>query len=125
MGKYHFAGLNHSEVITSRNIHGTNALETPKVETFWEKLVDNFRDPLIKILCVALSITLLLAFFGYASWLEGIGIAVAVFLATFVSTYSEFKNETTFQELQKRASLQLCRVYRYILFIIAYIFLFS
>jgi Ca2+-transporting ATPase len=112
MGRYHFAGLSNTEVITSRSIHGTNALDTPKVETFCEKLLDNFRDPLIKILCIALTITIVLAFFGYSSWLEGIGIAVAVFLATVVSTYSEFKNESSFQELQKRASLQLCRVYR-------------
>jgi hypothetical protein len=48
---------------------------------------------LIKILCVALSITLFLAFLGYAEWIEGLGIAAAVFLATFVSTYSEYKNE--------------------------------
>jgi magnesium-transporting ATPase (P-type) len=112
MGRYHFAGLSDTEVIVSRSIHGTNALDTPTVENFWQKLVDNFRDPLIKILCVALTITLVLAFFGYSSWLEGFGIAVAVFLATFVSTYSEYKNESSFQELQKRASLQLCRVYR-------------
>ena len=51
----------------------------------------NFEDPLVKILMVALGITLTLALFGYADWIEGIGIGVAVFLATFVATYSEFK----------------------------------
>lgn len=45
----------------------------------------------MKVLLAALSVTLLLAFFGYASWIESLGIAVAVFLATFVSTYSEHK----------------------------------
>ena len=35
---------------------------------------------------------------GYAEWFEGVGIALAVFLATFVATYSEFKNEESFQK---------------------------
>ena len=59
--------------------------------SFWEKLLENLDDPLVKILCVALGITLTLAFFGYADWIEGIGIAFAVFIATFVATYSEHK----------------------------------
>ncbi len=61
---------------------------------------------------VALGITLVLAFFGYADWIEGIGIAVAVFLATFVATYSEFKNEASFQELQEKASRSQNNVFR-------------
>lgn len=37
-----------------------------------------------------MAVTLTLAFFGYAEWVEGVGIGVAIFLATFVATYSEF-----------------------------------
>lgn len=61
---------------------------------------------------VALVITLFLAFMGYAEWFEGIGIAIAVFLATFVSTYSEHKNESSFQKLQEEASLVKNNVFR-------------
>lgn len=112
MGRYHFDGLSDSEVFAARNLHGTNALPPPAVETFWEKLIDNFKDPLIKILGVALGITCLLALFGYASWIEGIGIAAAVFLATFVATYSEHKNEESFQDLQRQASRRHANVFR-------------
>lgn len=69
-------------------------------------------DIFLKILMVALGITLTLAFFGYADWIEGIGIAFAVFLATFVATYSEFKNEASFQELQEKASRSQNNVFR-------------
>lgn len=113
MGRYHFEGLTEVEVFSSRRTHGSNALPSPQVETFWEKLLDNFKDPLIKILGVALGITLLLAVFGYASWIEGIGIAAAVFLATFVATYSEHKNEESFQELQREASKRHANVFRF------------
>jgi P-type Ca2+ transporter type 2C len=70
------------------------------------------QDPLIKILMVALVITLALAFMGYAEWVEGVGIAVAVFLATFVATYSEYKNESSFQKLQAEASKVKNNVFR-------------
>jgi magnesium-transporting ATPase (P-type) len=114
MGRYHFEGLTDQEVNSSRARFGTNGLPPPEVETFWEKLVDNFKDPLIKILCVALGVTWILALFGYTSWLEGIGIAVAVFIATFVSTYSEHKNEESFQRLQQEASRNHSNVFRFV-----------
>lgn len=110
--KFNFTSLTDEEVTLSRKEHGSNDLPIVEVETFWDKLKENFEDPLIKILCVALGITLLLAFFGYAEWYEGVGIASAVFLATFVSTYSEYKNEASFQELQHKASLVKNRVFR-------------
>lgn len=110
--KYTFQGLDSSAVVKARKDHGSNDLPQIKVESFFDKLKDNFEDPLIRILCVALVITLALAFFGYAEWYEGIGIASAVFLATFVSTYSEFKNEASFQQLQQKASLVQNKVFR-------------
>eukprot|EP01133_Synstelium_polycarpum_P003990 gene3990-4620_t len=112
MVKYHFNGLDERNVSESRAKHGANTLPPVKVETFLEKLMDNFQDPLIHILMVALVITLFLAFFGYAEWFEGFGIASAVFLATFVATYSEYKNENSFQELQEKASRIKCNVFR-------------
>lgn len=112
MKNFNFEGLSNEEVTLSRYEYGSNELPTPESETFWEKLVDNFKDPLIKILCVALGITTFLAIIGFAEWIEGIGIATAVFIATFVSTYSEYKNEASFQELQRKASQVLCNVFR-------------
>eukprot|EP01113_Clastostelium_recurvatum_P000262 TRINITY_DN1011_c0_g1_i3.p1 TRINITY_DN1011_c0_g1~~TRINITY_DN1011_c0_g1_i3.p1 ORF type:complete len:925 (-),score=333.82 TRINITY_DN1011_c0_g1_i3:36-2810(-) len=110
--KYHFKGLTANEVEQSRHKHGSNTLPPVKVETFFEKLMENFQDPLIHILMVALVITLILAFAGYAEWFEGVGIAFAVFLATFVSTYSEYKNEASFQILQEKASRIKNNVFR-------------
>lgn len=55
----------------------------------------------------------MLAVLGFASWLEGVGIAVAVLLATMVATYSEYKNEQSFQKLQLEAGRVVCNVYRY------------
>lgn len=105
-------GLNEQQVEESRRRHGTNELPPIELESFWEKLWGNFEDPIIRILLVALFITVLLAAAGYADWLEGIGIAIAVFLATTVSTYSEYKNESSFRELQEQASKVKNNVFR-------------
>lgn len=105
-------GLTEEEAAQSRKEHGDNRLSEQKVESFWEKLWGNFGDPMIKILCVALIINVVFAFLGQTEWYESVGIALAVILATFVSTFSEYRNENAFQKLQEEASKILCKVYR-------------
>lgn len=105
-------GLSTEEVEMSRKRHGSNELTELASETFWDKLAENLKDPMIVILVIALFVVMVLSFFGYAEWYEGVGIAVAVALATLVSTFSEFKNEETFQKLQAEASKIVLNVYR-------------
>jgi P-type Ca2+ transporter type 2C len=109
---FSFRGLSAEEVAESRRRHGDNALTPRETETFWDKLLDNFRDPMIFILVIALGVVVLLAVFGFAEWYEGVGIAMAVALATLVATASEFKNEQTFQRLQEEASRIVVNVFR-------------
>lgn len=105
-------GLNDEQVRVSRDKYGDNRMTEQPSEGFWSKLKDNFGDPMIKILCVALIINAIFAFLGQTEWYESVGIAIAVLLATLVSTFSEFKNETAFQKLQEEASQIKCKVYR-------------
>jgi len=110
--EYNFEGLTPQQVEQSRKEHGSNAITPQEVEGFWDKLIDNFKDPMIVILVVALVIVTILAVTGYAKWYEGVGIAAAVILATLVSTASEYKNEQTFQKLQEEASKISVNVFR-------------
>lgn len=105
-------GLSDEQVKESREKYGDNRLTEQKSEGFWEKLLGNFGDPMIKILCVALIINVIFAILGKTEWIETVGIAIAVILATFVSTISEYKNESAFQKLQEEASQIKCKVYR-------------
>jgi len=105
-------GLSDDEVAVSRDEYGDNSLTETEKESFWDKLKDNFGDPMIKILCVALVINIIFAFLGQTKWYESAGIALAVILATFISTFSEYKNENAFQKLQEEASKIKCKVYR-------------
>ena len=108
----HYSGLSDSEVNHSREKYGANILQSPERESFWSELFENFKEPMIIILCVALVLITLLAIFGKAEWYEGIGIAAAVLIATFVSTYSSYRNEQTFQKLQDDASKIRANVFR-------------
>lgn len=105
-------GLDDRQVVESRQKHGSNMLSEMKTESFWDKLIGNFGDPMIKILCVALVINVIFAFMGQTAWFEPVGIAVAVVLATFVSTFSEYRNENAFQKLQEEASKIKAKAYR-------------
>lgn len=106
------SGLSSSAVLEARKSYGSNQLTKQEVESFWDKYKGNFDDPIIKILLVALAINVVFVFIGKAHWYESFGIAVAVLLATLVGTWSEHKNEATFQQLQEDASKIKCKVFR-------------
>lgn len=110
--KFIFDGLDEQQVEQSRAESGSNAVTSQEVETFWDKLLSNFKDPIIIILLVALAVTLVLTIFGYSEWYESVGIALAVFVATFVATWSEHSNESAFQKLLEEASLIQVKTFR-------------
>ncbi len=110
--KFNYSGLDEQQVLESRQKYGANVITSGEVETFWDKFFGNFKDPIIMILVVALIITVLLSIFGYVPWYEGIGIAVAVLMATLVATWSEYSSENEFQKLLEEASLIKIKVFR-------------
>ncbi len=110
--KFTYPGLTNEAVTQSRSDYGTNLVTSQEVETFWDKLQNNFKDPIIIILMAALIVTVGLTIAGYTEWYESVGIALAVFIATFVATWSEYSNETAFQKLLEEASLIQVKVFR-------------
>ena len=105
-------GLTDAEVAESKAKYGDNSMTEQKGETFLQKLWGNFQDPMIRILCFALIVNVVLCALGQADWFEPIGITAAILIATLVSTYSEYNNENAFQKLQEEASRIMCKVYR-------------
>ena len=105
-------GLTDAQVQEAKAKFGDNSITEQAREGFWDKLKGNFDDPIIKILIFALALNVFFAFMGKSEWYESVGIAIAVLLATLVSTFSEYKNESAFQKLQGEASLIKCKVYR-------------
>lgn len=104
-------GLSPQEVERSRKTHGSNQLTQKKRNGFFRQFLASFGDPIIKILLAALAINLIFLFRDF-NWYETVGIAVAIFLATFVSTLSEYGSESAFLKLQEDAQKIKCRVKR-------------
>lgn len=105
-------GLSSQEVENSQRKHGRNVLPKPAKKSFADKLLENLKDPMIKILLVALLINVIFVYSGHSDWVETVGIFVAIMLAVLVSTWSEYSNENAFQRLQAEASRTLCKVWR-------------
>ncbi len=104
-------GLTDTQVESSRRLHGSNILSQKQKSGFFRQLLQSFGDPIIKILLVALCINVIFLFHK-SDWFEVAGIGVAIFLATFVSTLSEYGSESAFEKLQEEASRVTCRVKR-------------
>jgi magnesium-transporting ATPase (P-type) len=104
-------GLTAAEVTASRKEYGANRVTERKRRGFFRRLLENFGDPMIKILLIALAINVLFLF-NKADWIETAGIAAAVLLAVLISTLSEQGSESAFRRLQEEASRVKCRVMR-------------
>lgn len=104
-------GLTKEEVIKSREKYGENRISKKKRKGFLLSFLESFGDPVIKILMIALAINIIFLF-KQSSWLETVGIGVAILLATLVSTVSEYGSESAFEKLQEEAARIECRVKR-------------
>ena len=104
-------GLTKEEVEESRKKYGTNELLAKKSKTFISQFIETLADPIIKILLVALAIKTVFLFKDF-DWFETLGIVIAIFLASFISTISEYGSEKAFKKLQEEASKIKCRVKR-------------
>ena len=104
-------GLSEEEVKFSREKYGENALQKRKRKGFFKQYLSAFSDPIIRILLVALAINLIF-FIRSRNVTETAGIAVAVFLSTFVSTLSEYGSESAFEQLMAQSENLSCRVRR-------------
>lgn len=104
-------GLTGEEVLRSREAYGENLLSSRKRTGFWHSFLQNFGDPMIKILVAALAVNLLFLSQN-ANWFESVGIALAILLASLVSTISEYGSEAAFEKLQEEAAHIRCRVRR-------------
>lgn len=105
------SGLTEEEVIKNRQKYGSNALENVDKVSFLKKLLESLGDPIIRILIIALGIKTVFLIKDF-DWYETVGIVIAIFIASFISTISEYGSEQAFKKLQMEASKIKCRVKR-------------
>ncbi len=104
-------GLSDQEVKENRKKYGTNEITKAKKNTFLKLLLESLGDPIIKILLIALAIKVVVLFRNF-DWYETIGILIAIFLASFISSISEYGSEQAFSRLQEDSYSSLVKVKR-------------
>lgn len=106
-----FGGLTAEEVRKSAEKHGKNIISKKKRRSFIRQFISNLGDPIIRVLLFALFLNILFLFRD-GDMYETIGIGISVFLATFISTVSEYSSESAFRRLGEENSNTRVRVKR-------------
>lgn len=104
-------GLTDKQVQANRSKYGKNEITSKKTDGFFKLLLGTLGDPIIKILLIALAIKTIFLIKDF-DWYETVGIVIAIFLASFISTISEYGSEQAFSKLQEESSKIKCRVKR-------------
>ena len=107
----HYAGLSDAEVEASRKKHGENILTPPPRKPLWKLFLEKFKDPIIQILLVAATLSLIIAII-HNEYAETIGIFVAIFLATGVGFWFEMDANKKFELLNQVNDDVLIKVMR-------------
>ncbi|WP_030006645.1 calcium-translocating P-type ATPase, PMCA-type [Picosynechococcus sp. NKBG042902] len=90
-----YAGLTAAQVQANRAEYGANVLTPPQRRPWWQLFLEKFTDPVIRILMIAAAIALAVGVLR-GEYAEGLGIIVAILLATVVAFFNEFKANQEF-----------------------------
>ncbi|MBQ4205576.1 MAG: haloacid dehalogenase, partial [Bacteroidales bacterium] len=114
-----YQGLDAKQVEESRARHGFNVLTPPKKESLFYQYICKFKDPIIRILLIALIMSVGVAVYQYVSTDEGVrvlleplGIFIAVMLATGVGFAFEVSANKKFDILNKLDDEEKVKVIR-------------
>ena len=112
-------GLTKEEVEKSRLKHGDNVLTPPKKDPLWKQFLEKFSDPIIRILLIALLLSIGVSVYqlatgveGWSVMLEPLGIFVAVMLATTVGFVFELSANKKFDILNQTEDETMVTVFR-------------
>ena len=93
------SGLQSSHVEELRKKYGANAMTPPVRESLWKQYLQKFDDPIIKILILAVTISLIVSLVQGSGFLDTIGIILAILLATGIAFFNEYRSSKEFNIL--------------------------
>ncbi|MDD3136381.1 MAG: calcium-translocating P-type ATPase, PMCA-type [Methanoregula sp.] len=92
-------GLQTSRVDELRKKFGANTMTPPVREPLWKQYLQKFDDPIIRILLLAVAISTVVSVIKGSGLLDTLGIIVAVFLATGIAFFNEYRSSREFDVL--------------------------
>lgn len=112
---FRFRGLTSAEVEASRQRYGANVLTPPERDPWWKLWLAKFDDPVIRILMIAAVVALGVGIIDGA-YVEGLGIIIAILLATTLAFWNEYKANKAFDILNQvsdEVAIQVIRAGNY------------
>lgn len=106
-----FRGLSEAEAEHSRASHGSNKMSKRGERSLLSQFLSGLGDPIIKVLLLSLALNVVFTI-GNIDWLEVGGMALAILLATGISTLSERSSRRAFEDLSSSAGGRSCRARR-------------
>lgn len=106
-----FTGLTSIEVEKNRSKYGTNIISPPPATPWWDLFLEKFEDPIIRILMIAAILAIAIGVID-GNYIEGIGIIVAILLATLIAFINEYKANKEFDILNRTNDLEPIKVLR-------------
>lgn len=104
-------GLTSEQVLINRQTYGSNTLTPPERDPWWQLFLEKFADPVIRILMIAAAIAIAVGIIE-GEYIEGLGIIVAIFLATTLAFVNEYRANQAFEILNQYADDSRVRVLR-------------
>jgi Ca2+-transporting ATPase len=95
-------GLSTSQINGLRKQYGTNTMTPPVREPLWKQYLKKYNNPIIKILLLAVAISMAVFLIKGEGLLDTIGILIAVLLATGIAFFNEYRSSKEFDALNAR-----------------------
>jgi Ca2+-transporting ATPase len=106
------SGLKTSQVAEFRQKFGVNAMTPPVREPLWRQYLEKFNDPIIKILLLAVTVSLAVSLIQGHGFLDTIGIIIAILLSTGISFFNEYRSSKEFDVLNAHRDDMAIKVMR-------------
>ena len=105
-------GITSEQVENLRLRYGKNELTPPQRDPVWKQYLRKYDDPIIKILVIAIIISVIVSIVEKSGLYETIGIILAVLLATSISFIMEYRSSKEFDILYAQREATGIKVYR-------------
>ncbi len=106
------SGVQTSRVTELRQKFGANEMTPPIREPLWKQYLKKFNDPIIKILLLAVTISLFVSVIQGGGFLDTIGIILAILLSTGISFFNEYRSSREFEVLNAHRDDMAVKVVR-------------
>ncbi len=104
-------GLTPEQVEISRQKYGTNLITPAQSAPWWDLLLEKFADPIIRILLIAAILAIGVGIID-GNYIEGIGIIIAILLATIIAFLNEYNANKEFDLLNQTKNEEPIEVLR-------------